>query len=198
MRRVALTGGIATGKSHVRAQFEALGVPTIDADVLAREVVLPGTPALAAIVDRFGREVLDRDDVLDRRKLAAIVFADPNARLDLERIVHPAVKAATDGWFQSIDPTRHAIAIAVIPLLFEAGREHDFDVILATACDPDTQLRRVMARDSLSEAEARQRLDAQMPTKEKVHRADYVITTDGSYEDTNRQVRAVFDTLVRG
>ena len=195
MRRVALTGGIATGKSHVRAQFEILGVPTVDADVLAREAVTPGTPALSAIVARFGPDVLDASHALDRRKLAQIVFSDAAARLDLERIVHPAVRAAMDAWFQSLDPTRHAIAVAVIPLLFEAGREHDFDVIIATACDPDTQLRRVMARDSISEGEARQRLAAQLPTEEKVRRADYIITTDGTYEDTNRQVRSVFDRL---
>ena len=195
MKRIALTGGIATGKSHVRAQFEKLGVPTVDADVLAREVVVPGSPVLAAVVARFGSEVLDSAHALDRRTLAAIVFADPDARKDLERIVHPAVKAATDAWFQSLDPASHAIAIADIPLLYEAGREHDFDIVITTACDRDTQLRRVMARDSIGELEARQRLDAQLPTDEKVRRADYVITTDGSYEDTNRQVQAVLEEL---
>jgi len=196
MRRVALTGGIATGKSHVRAQFELLGVPTVDADVLARDAVAPGTPTLAAVVSRFGPDVLDGSQALDRRRLAAIVFADPTARLDLERIIHPAVRAATDAWFRSLDPATHSVAMADIPLLYETGRDRDFDVVITTACHPDTQLRRLMERDSLSEPQARQRLGAQLSSAEKVRRADYVITTDGTYEDTNRQVRAVLDALV--
>jgi len=195
MRRVALTGGIATGKSHVRAQFEKLGVPTIDADALARDVVAPGTPALAAIVSRFGPDVLDGHQALDRKKLAAIVFADPEARRDLEHIVHPAVRVATDAWFESLDPGAHALAIADIPLLYETGRERDFDVVITTACSRDTQIRRVMERDGISEREAGQRLEAQWPTEEKVRRADYVIRTDGTYEDTNRQVQSVLDAM---
>ena len=127
MRRVALTGGIATGKSHVRAQFEQLGVPTIDADGLAHEAVAPGTPGLAAVVERFGREVLAAAGTLDRRKLASIVFIDPAARRDLEAIVHPAVRRATNEWFDVLDPARYAFAIADIPLLYEVGRDRDFD-----------------------------------------------------------------------
>jgi len=195
MKRIALTGGIATGKSHVRADFERLGVPTVDADVLARQVVTPGSPALTAIVERFGPDILDGTRALDRRKLGAIVFADPAARRDLEHIVHPAVRGATDAWFASLDATRHPFAIADIPLLFETGRERDFDLTITTACDPATQLRRLMARDGLSEEEARQRLAAQMPTEEKVRRADYVIRTDGTAEETNRQVRDVLNEL---
>src|SRR5262245_47334694 len=102
MRRVALTGGIATGKSHVRAQLERLGVPTIDADTLAREGVAAGTPGLDAVVARFGPVVLDETGALDRRKLAQIVFSDAHARRDLEGIIHPAVKAAIDAWFDSL------------------------------------------------------------------------------------------------
>jgi dephospho-CoA kinase len=195
MQKVALTGGIATGKSHVRAEFERLGVPTIDADVLARQVVEPGTPALAAIVARFGTRVLDAHEGLDRKGLASIVFSDATARRDLEQIIHPAVALATSAWFASLDAASHPIAIADIPLLFETGRERDYDVVITTACDPATQVRRLMARDSLSESEARQRLDAQLPTEEKIRRADYVIRTDGTFEETNRQVRAVLGEL---
>ncbi|HKE84562.1 MAG TPA: dephospho-CoA kinase [Vicinamibacterales bacterium] len=190
MRRVALTGGIATGKSHVRAEFERLGVPTIDADVLARAAVAPGTPGLSSVADRFGRQVLDSTGALDRRKLASIVFDDPAARRDLEAIIHPAVRAAIDSWFSSLAPDQR-LAIADIPLLFEAGREHDFDVVILTSCDPATQIRRVMTRDGISESEARQRIAAQLSTAEKSSRADFVISTEGSFEDTNRQVRAV-------
>jgi dephospho-CoA kinase len=195
--RVALTGGIATGKSHVRAQLEALGVPTIDSDVLARQAVTPGSAGFAAVVERFGPGVLDASGALDRRQLAAIVFQDPQARRDLEAIVHPLVRAATEAWFASIDQ-RHAFAVADIPLLFETGRDADFDVVIVTVCDPETQVRRVITRDRLSEAEARQRIAAQLPIEEKVRRADYVITTDGTLADTDRQVHEVHQKLAAG
>lgn len=198
VRRIALTGGIATGKSHVRSRFEALGVPTIDSDALAREAVSPGTAALAAVVGRFGPQVLDAGGSLDRQKLGRIVFADPQARKDLEAIVHPEVRRATEAWFATLDPARHRFAIADIPLLYEVGRDRDFDAVIVAACTPETQLRRVMERDGLSEAEARQRIAAQRPIEEKLRRADYVIRTDGTFEDTERHVREVFNTLVRG
>src|ERR1051325_11534534 len=99
VRRVALTGGIATGKSHVRARFETLGVPTIDSDVLARQVVMPGTAGHASVVRRFGPGIIDGGGAIDRRQLGAIVFADAEARRDLEAIIHPAVQQATDDWF---------------------------------------------------------------------------------------------------
>ena len=195
VRRVALTGGIATGKSHVRARFEALGVPTIDSDVLAREAVAPGTSGLAAVVDRFDRDVLRSDGTLDREKLAKIVFADPDARRALEAIVHPEVRRATDEWFAALDADRHPYAIADVPLLYEVGRDRDFDVVVVAACDPDTQVQRVMKRDGVSEADARQRIAAQLPIAQKVRRAEHVVRTDGTYEDTNRQVSAVFERL---
>jgi dephospho-CoA kinase len=197
MKRVALTGGIATGKSVVRGELERLGVPTIDADVLARDVVAPGTPGLVAIVARFGDGVLDDRRELDRRKLGAMVFADEGARRDLERIVHPAVKAAIDAWLDSMDRQQNKIAVAVIPLLYETGREREFDVVVTTACAADEQLRRVMARDSLSELQARQRIAAQLSTEEKVRRADYTIWTDGAYDETKRQVVHTLEQLAR-
>jgi dephospho-CoA kinase len=194
MLRIALTGGIATGKSHVRAQFESLGVPTIDADVLARDVVAPGTPGLAEVVRRFGPEVLEPTGALDRRKLAAIIFADKQARLDLEAIVHPRVTAATDRWLASLGDSA-PIAIADIPLLYEVGRDRDFDAVIVVAADPPTQVRRVMERDGLSEKEARARLAAQLPIDDKVGRADYVIHTDGSFAETDAAVREVHRRL---
>jgi dephospho-CoA kinase len=197
MKRVALTGGIATGKSHVRAEFERLGVPTIDADTLSREAAAPGSPGLAAIVARFGPGILNEQSALDRRKLGAIAFGDPAARHDLEQIIHPIVRARTDEWFAALDASQ-PFAVADIPLLYEAGREGDFDAVVVTACSEETQLRRVMRRDSITEGEARQRMAAQLPTSEKVRRADYVITTDGSFEETNRQVRTVYEALVGG
>ena len=197
MRRIGLTGGIATGKSHVRARFEALGVPTIDADALAREVVAPGTAALAGIVRRFGADVLDGSGMLDRRKLGAIVFEHPAERRALEAIIHPDVRRAMDAWFQTLAPTL-PFAIADIPLLYETGRHGEFDAVLVTACATDTQVRRVMDRDRLSETEARLRVAAQMPLEEKVRRADYVIRTDGTLADTGAQVDAVYRALMAG
>ena len=170
MRRVALTGGIATGKSRVRAQFEKLGVPTIDADTLARDAVAGRHAGLAAVIDRFGRGVLTPSGTLDRHKLASIVFMDSAARRDLEAIVHPAVQQATDAWFDSLDPARYSVAVADIPLLYEVGRDRDFDAVIVTAVDPETQVRRVIERDGASEAEARQRLAAQLPIAEKISR----------------------------
>jgi dephospho-CoA kinase len=193
--RIALTGGIATGKSYVREQFERLGVPTIDSDRLSRDAVAPGTPGLARVVERFGRGVLRPDGSLDRQKLAGIVFADADARVALEAIIHPEVRRRTDEWFSSLDPSTYAFAVADIPLLFEVGRERDFDTVVVVASRPETQVQRVMARDGVSEQEARQRMAAQLPIEEKVRRADYVIRTDGTFEDTDRQVRAVLDAL---
>jgi dephospho-CoA kinase len=193
--RIALTGGIATGKSHVRLEFERLGVLTIDSDTLARDAVRVGTPGLAAVVARFGTEVLDADGLLDRRKLAAIVFADPRARLDLEAIVHPAVREATDRWFASLNPDASPFAIADIPLLYEVGRDRDFDQVIVVAAEPETQVRRIVQRDGINDVEARQRLAAQLPIGEQVKRADYVISTAGSVDDTNRQVMDVLARL---
>jgi dephospho-CoA kinase len=193
--RVALTGGIATGKSHVRTRFESLGVSTIDADLLARDAVAPGTAGLAAVVRRFGTDVCEADGTLNRRKVGAIVFHDLQARRDLEHIVHPYVREMTERWFASLDPERVPFAVADIPLLFESGREVGFDAVIVTACEPETQLRRLMARDGLGEAEARQRIAAQWPLEKKIANADYVIRTDGTFDETNLQIDAVVSRL---
>jgi dephospho-CoA kinase len=195
VRRVALTGGIATGKTHVRGQFEKHGVPTLDADVLARRAVEPGTTGLSAIVARFGSDILDASGALDRRRLADIVFGDAQARRDLEQIVHPYVRQAIDQWYASLDQVRYPFAIADIPLLYETGRDRDFEAVIVVTCDPSEQLRRLMLRDGISEEAARQRIGAQMATEEKVRLADYVVRTDGTFAETNEQVRRVLAAL---
>jgi dephospho-CoA kinase len=195
IRRVALTGGIATGKSHVRARFETLGVPTIDADMLAREAVARGSGGLAEVVRRFGSAIVEADGSLNRKKLGAIVFGNAAARQDLEAIIHPYVREMTDKWYASLDSSRYPFAIADIPLLFERERERDFDTVIVTACEPAAQLQRLMQRDALSEHEARQRIAAQWPLEQKIARADYVLRTDGTFDDTNRQVDAVASQL---
>jgi len=196
--KIALTGGIATGKSHVLRHLAARGVPTIDADLLAREVVEPSSPALAAIVQRFGPDVLDADGALNRRALGDRVFADADARRDLEAIIHPAVYAAIREWLARLEAdARHHVAIADIPLLYETQHEADFDRVIVTRCSPDQQLARLLARDGMTKAEARQRLAAQWPIDEKAARADYVIDTSGTFDDTNQQVDRVFEQLTR-
>jgi dephospho-CoA kinase len=194
MLRVALTGGIATGKSYCLQRFAAQGVPTIDADVLAREAVAPGTAGLAAVVVRFGTAVLRSDGTLDRAALGRIVFADSKARAALEAIVHPDVYRRIRDWFAN-QPSGVPLAIADIPLVFETGHQHDFDEIIVAACHREEQLRRMMARDALSQSEALDRLSAQWPIDEKVKRANRVIWTDRSFADTDAQIRAIHESL---
>jgi dephospho-CoA kinase len=195
MTRVALTGGIATGKSYVRERFEALGVPAIDADRLAREAIAPGTPGLAAVVARFGPGVLDASRQVNRAALGAIVFSDESARQDLEAIVHPVVRRAIDDWFRSLEPST-PFAVAEIPLLYENSREREFSAVIVAACEPAQQVERLRAR-GLDDAATRQRIASQLPIEEKVRRADYVVKTGGSYADTEAQVRAVHAQLLR-
>ena len=197
MLQVALTGGIATGKSYCLARFAALGVPVIDADVLARAVVTPGSAALAAVAARFGTSVFLPDGSLDRAALGRIVFSDRAARADLEAIVHPEVYRRIGAWFVS-QPAGTRLAMADIPLLFETGHHHDFDRVVVCACAPGEQLRRLMARDRLSESEARARLAAQWPIEEKAARGDHVIRTDGTLGDTDARIRVVLDALRAG
>jgi dephospho-CoA kinase len=193
MIRVGLTGGIATGKSYVVRQFREAGVPVVDSDVLARDAVAPGTPALAAIVTRFGADVI-RAGELDRARLGDIVFRDADARRDLEAIVHPVVRRGVAEFFRALAPDT-PLAIADIPLLYETHGERGFDKIIVVACAPETQLARIMARDGLTRDAAERRVAAQLPVEEKVRRADYVIRTDGPYEETNAQVATVLAAL---
>jgi dephospho-CoA kinase len=195
MKRVALTGGIATGKSYALRRLESLGIPTLDADRLAREAVQPGTAGWQAVRERFGQRVMDADGTIDRRRLAAIVFDDPAAREALEGIIHPEVYRQVRAWFAEEAARGAPVAIADIPLLFETGREREFDRVIVVACAPQVQLERLMARDGMDETEARQRIAAQSPIDEKVKRADYVIRTDGSFEETDRQVDIVAEKL---
>ncbi len=194
MLRVALTGGIATGKSFCLSRLAALGAAVIDADILAREAVAPGSPGLVEVARRFGPGVLRADGSLDRAALGQLVFANRTARADLEAIVHPHVYRRINEWFADL-PAGPRIAIADIPLLFETGHQHDFERVIVCACEHAEQLRRLLARDQLTPAEAQARLDAQWPIEEKVRRADYVIRTDGSFAETEGQVRAVYEAL---
>lgn len=195
MLRVALTGGIATGKSYCLGRFARRGIPVIDADVLAHTVVRRGEPAWTAVSNRFGEHVLRPDGEIDRVKLGAIVFADIAARRDLEAIIHPAVYAAVKSWYESLGDSVSPFAVADIPLLYETGHEVDFDRVVVTWCPPAMQIERITRRDGLTEGEARARLAAQMPIDEKARRADYVVKTDGSFAETDRQVAEIYESL---
>ena len=180
MLRVALTGGIATGKSHLPRPFRGARRAHYRRRPPAARRVAPGSPGLEAVAARFGPGVMQPDGTLDRAALAAIVFSDRTARAALEAIVHPEVRRRIREWFVSLPP-QTPLAIADIPLLFETGQEHDFDRVIVCACDPAEQLRRLIARNGLSEEAARQRLAAQWPIAEKVARAHHVIRTDGTF-----------------
>lgn len=175
--------------------FRAAGVPVIDADVVARDVVAPGTDGLAAVTARFGPSVLTDDGSLNRDALGALVFADAAARRDLEAIVHPRVYDAIHAWFNA---QTAPLAIADIPLLFETGRHADFDSVVVAACRPDQQLARLMARNGLSDVDARARMAAQWPIGDKVARADFVIDTSGTLGETDARAASVLEQLRRG
>jgi dephospho-CoA kinase len=198
MLKVALTGGIATGKSHVLGEFRQRGVPCLDADVLAHGVTAAGTEATAAIAARFGDGILAPDGSVDRAKLGPIVFGDPSARRELEAIVHPAVYRAVAAGVRAFELIGNdPFAIVDVPLLYETGADKDFDRVVVTACSMQTQLARLRER-GMTEDAACQRLAAQWPTDEKAARADFVVNTDGTFEETNAQVEGIYKLLVAG
>jgi dephospho-CoA kinase len=192
MVRVGLTGGIASGKSMVAAELAARGAIVIDADVLAREVVEPGTPGIAAIINRFGEQVVS-DGRLDRARLAQIVFADPLARRDLERIVHPAVRARAAELEQAA--ATNAIVVHVIPLLVETGQQQDFDLVVTVDVDHETQIQRLMARNGFSRAEAESRIAAQASREDRKIAADVVVDNTGSLAQLRAQIDALWGEL---
>ncbi|MDF2957206.1 MAG: Dephospho-CoA kinase [Candidatus Alkanophagales archaeon MCA70_species_1] len=205
MLRVGLTGGIASGKSLVAKFFMELGAYVIDYDVLSREVVRPGTEAWWRIVETFGKEILRRDLTIDRKKLGDIVFADHSKLRKLEEIVHPAISEEGErrlAALEKLDP--EAIVILDIPLLIEkmlasspTAEKLKLDKIIVVYVSEETQLRRLCERDGISEEEARRRIRAQLPLKEKLKYADFVIDNEGSIEDTRRQVVSIYRRLKR-
>lgn len=193
MLRIGLTGGIGSGKSAVADLLTGHGAVIIDADLLAREAVEPGTPGLAQIVDEFGPGVLTAQGALDRTALGEIVFSDPEARARLNAIVHPRVRelAAVAERAAASD----AIVVHVIPLLVETGQQELFDLIVVVDVDPDTQLRRVMQRDGMDEAQALARIAAQSSREQRLAAADLVIDNSGSPKELTAHVTALWERL---
>ncbi|HYI57654.1 MAG TPA: dephospho-CoA kinase [Microlunatus sp.] len=192
MLRVGLTGGIATGKTAVSDLLREHGAVVIDADLLAREAVEPGTPGLAAVVDRFGQQVLI-DGRLNREALGQIVFADPLARQDLERIIHPEVRrlAAT----MEAEADADAVVVHVIPLLVETGQQNDFDVLVVVDVAPELQLERLQERTGLDSASARSRIAAQASRQARLAAADVVVDNGATRDDLRRQIDGLWADL---
>lgn len=188
--RVGLTGGIASGKSAVAELFAKLGVPIIDSDLIAREVVAPGSPGLAAIRQRFGDEVLAADGGLERRRLRRLVFADPAARADLEAITHPLIRERMRQLNESV---RAPYVINAIPLLAEGGGRRDLDRVLVVDCPEALQISRVMARDQVDEAAARAVLAAQASRAARLAIADDVLVNEGGLAALEAAVQALHE-----
>ncbi len=200
MRRfllVGLTGGIATGKSTVNAMLASPSVRVVDADVLAREVVEPGTLAHKQIVAEFGKEVLQPDGRLDRARLGEIVFPDAAKRKRLEAITHPAIRARFEKIMADLERAGFdGILIWDASLLVESGGNKNMDRVVVVTTDPATQLRRLMERDGCSEEAARARTASQMPLAIKARYADYVIDNSGTRGQTQARVREVYTALL--
>jgi len=192
--RIALTGGVASGKSTVARLFQALGAKLIDTDQVSRDIVAPGMPALAAVVEQFGSGVLRADGTLDRARLRELVFADPAARARLESITHPAIReqvallcARAGGPYQ----------IIAVPLLVETGTQRNYDRVLLVDCHPQIQLARLMARDSIDREQARRILAAQAPREARLAVADDVIVNESDAAALAPQVESLHRSYLR-
>jgi dephospho-CoA kinase len=192
-----LTGGIGSGKSSVARHFRERGLPVVDADALARDIVQRGSPGLAEIAAAFGPEILDVQGELDRAALARRVFADPAQRAILEAITHPRVRALARARFAELDSHGEPLACYEVPLLFEAHLVADFHPIVVVSCSEAQQLERAMRRDGKPEAAIRARITAQMPLSQKARLADYVIDNSGSFDATRADADRVLAAICR-
>ena len=194
LKVLGLTGGIGSGKSTVAKLIAERGVPVLDADQLAREVVEPGQPALAEVAATWP-QAIGPDGKIARGKLADIVFADPAQRLRLEAIMHPRIQALADQRFTDLAGKGHALAFYEASLLVESGRYKDFDGLVVVTASPETQLERVLARGGLSAEKAQARIDAQLPLLAKVRVATHLVDNDGDLGATKQQVERLVATL---
>jgi len=191
--RVGLTGGIGAGKSTVSDILRELGAVVVDSDLLAREVVAPGTPGLAQVVDAFGPEVLAPDGTMDRAKVGAIVFADPDQRRRLEGIVWPLVHEAGAALAAAAGP--EGLVVHDIPLLVESGQQSDFDAVVVVDVPVETQVERLVRDRGWTEADARARIDAQATREQRLAAATHVVDNTGSLDDLRRRVADVVEEL---
>lgn len=194
---IGITGGIAAGKSTVARLFRELGGAVLDADALAREVTAPGSETLARIVESFGSDLLGPRGELDRARLGALVFDDPQARLRLEQIVHPAIAAAAEVRIAALAGEGHRYVFYEAALLVETGRYRQMDALVVVTAKDELRIRRLIERAGISRGEARKRLAAQAPEAEKVRLADYLVDNSGSVEQTRTQVEAIWRRITR-
>jgi dephospho-CoA kinase len=197
MKLIGLTGGIGSGKSTVAALLAARGVPILDADQLAREVVAPGGPAYRAVADAWPAAI-GPDGGIDRKRLGAIIFADPAARARLEAITHPHIQELSQRRAAALAAGGHPFTIYEASLLVESGRHRELDGLIVVRASPEAQVARVVRRDGLSEREARARIDAQLPLADKLRVATHVIDNDGDLAATEAQVDRLLVELRRG
>jgi dephospho-CoA kinase len=194
---LGLTGGIASGKSSVADFFVACGAILVSADLLAREVVNPGSPTLEKLVEAFGEDILAPSGSLNREALAQRAFADPVARRRLESITHPAIAHLAECRLAALKAAPHDLIVYEAPLLFEAGAESRVDLVLVVVVDQATQLARLQQRNRLSAEEARQRIASQWPQADKVQKADFVIDNSGTLAQTRSMVEGLYHYLTR-
>lgn len=193
MIKIGLTGGIASGKSTVSKMFMELAIPVVDADVASRKVVEPGQPALKEIADTFGREVIQKDGLLDRKKLGAIIFGDESQRKKLNVIVHPRVREWMQKEMKGYEEQGEKAIVLDIPLLIESQLKNWADKTLLVYVPKAIQVERLMARDQISEEEALLRIHSQMPLEEKKVFADGIITNVGPLSETRQQLLGILD-----
>lgn len=198
MRVIGLTGGIASGKSTVAKILEELGAHVVDADQVAREVVQPGHPAFDEIVQVFGQEVLADDGTIARKKLGAMIFADPDKRRALNAITHPRIAEATQGKLVALGQAGAPVAIYEAALIVENKLHLGFDGLIVVSCDDAHQIARLMKRDDLDEKSATERIHSQAPLAEKVQVADFVIDTNGELASTRKQTEDVWRRIQAG
>jgi dephospho-CoA kinase len=190
--KVAITGGAGSGKSTVARMFAELGAEVLDADQVAREAVAVGRPAWQELRRRYGEDYFNPDGTLNRSRLAQWVFADPEARRRLEALIHPWVAQELMARAQELERRGADLVLVEVPLLFETGREADFDRVIVVAAPEAERIRRLKGRDGRGEAEIRGILAAQWPLKDKVARADYVVDNGGDLAGTREQVKSVW------
>jgi dephospho-CoA kinase len=191
---VGLTGGIGSGKSTVARLLEKRGAVVFDADLLAREAVEPGTPGHAAVIERFGADVLAPGGELDREALASIVFADPSARRDLEEIVHPEVRRLFAEGSEAYRDTDSVVVFSA-PLLVETGMHTAFEILVVVSATVATQIERLMRQRGMSEPSIRARIDAQAPLEDKAAAADFLVDNEGSLDELESQVDRLWNDL---
>jgi dephospho-CoA kinase len=197
MRTIGLTGGIACGKSTVAALLRDRGVPVLDADQVARAVVAPGSPGLAAVLARFGPAIQAADGSLDRKALGALVFQDEDARRDLEGITHPLIFAAMQAWRADQAAQGAPVAVVEAALMVETGSHRRYDALLVVAASPPVQEARLMAREGMDAATARRWIASQAPLAEKLALADAVIWNDGDTAALHAATEAAWQALSR-